>query len=271
VLSIFLLLKIQYAFYFYKSSQLSEPHLISLMTKPLLPPYFKFCLFFIGILLSVPLGKSNNPPLFLFDKDTQSVQAFDTFQTGLKQKMKLATDLYQQQAFEKAQLELVALQRQLLVWQENSIPMHENNLLWLMLQETYLNLTIISFARHHFTHTITSANYAISQAQFNQASFPNPSSFFRRLAYLFHLKHKAKNALGQLDSDYVSLNNSVQNLIHLVYFLDPTEEDQSALLSHHFELIELYSQQSLLELATQHQQSVSILFKIEDVKGYEKL
>lgn len=241
------------------------------MTKQLKPPYLKCCLLFVGVFLCISPGKSNNASLFILNKDTQSVQAFDAFQTALKQKMKLASDLYRQKAFEKAQLELIELQRQLLVWQEPSIPMHENNLLWLMLQETYLNLTIISYARHHFTHTITSANHALSQAQLNRASFPNPSSFFRHIAYLFHLKHKAKNASGQLDSDYVSLNNSVQNLIQLVYFLDPTEEDQAALFSHHFELINLYSQEGLVEPAIEHQQSIAVLFKIYDVKGYEKL
>ena len=241
------------------------------MAKQLIPAYLKSCLFFIGILLCIPLGKNNESTLFIFNKATQSVQAFDVFQNGLKQKMKLASELYRQKAFEKAESELSTLQNQLLVWQETSIPMHENNLLWLMLQKTYLNLTIISYSRHHFTHTITSANYALSQAQFNRASFPNPSSYFRHVAYLFHLKHKAKNALGQIDSDYDSLKNSVQNLVQLVYFLDPKQEDQSALLSHHFELIDLYSQQSLLEHATQHQQSVAVLFKIYDVKGYESL
>lgn len=233
--------------------------------------YLKISLFFIGFFVSISLDKSNNSALALFDKDAQSVQAFDAYQTGLKQQMKLATHLYRQKAFEKAELELIALQRQLLVWQETSIPMHENNSLWLMLQETHLNRTIISFAKHHFSDTVASANYALTQAQFNQASFPNPSSFFRHIAYLFHLKHKAKNALGQQDLDYNSLKKSVQNLIQLVYFWDPTEEDKSALLSHHFQLISLYSQQSLLKPVAQHRQSVSILFKIYDVKEYDKL
>lgn len=233
--------------------------------------YLKLGLFFIGFFICGPLEKSSNSAQVFFNKDAQSEQAFDAYQIGLKQRMKLATHLYRQKAFEKAELELITLQRQLLVWQETSIPMHENNSLWLMLQETHLNRTIISFKKHHFSDTIFKANYALTQAQFNQASFPNPSSFFRHLAYLFHLKHKAKNALGQQDSDYNSLKKSVQNLIQLVYFLNPTEEDKSALLSHHFQLVSLYSQQSLLEPLDQHRQSISVLFKIYDVKGYDKL
>lgn len=241
------------------------------MPKKNIRSYLKFGLFFIGFFMYISLEKSNNSSRIFFNKDAQSEQAFDAYQTGLKQRMKLATHLYKQKAFEKSELELITLQRQLLVWQETSIPMHENNSLWLMLQETHLNRTIIAFAKHHFSDTISSANYALTQAQFNQAAFPNPSSFFRHIAYLFHLKHKAKNALGQLDLDYDSLKNSVQNLTQLVYFLDPTEEDKSALLSHHFQLISLYSQQNLLEPTNQHRQSVSILFKIYDVKGYDKL
>ena len=83
--------------------------------------YLKLCLFFIGFFICGPLEKSSNSAQVFFNKDAQSEQAFDAYQIGLKQRMKLATHLYRQKAFEKAELELITLQRQLLVWQETKI------------------------------------------------------------------------------------------------------------------------------------------------------